>query len=189
MQPLRKWLARTVHQPHHANLLDKRRAHVLGFQFFRINIFSPAQDDDFFLAPGDEQVAAFVLVAEVAAIEPAVADGFSRGVRAVVITLHDDVAADGDLPDGKTHVLCRLRIDDFDLYALQRLAHRAHHSCSRRRNGGAAAGLRKAIGLQHFESELFHVAPDFGIKRGTAGDEETHLWSQQLVYWTEKEFA
>ena len=47
-------------------------------------------------------IAAFVLVAKVAAKEPAIVEGFRRGFRSVVIAFHDDVATDGDLAHGIT---------------------------------------------------------------------------------------
>ena len=64
--------------------------------------FPLAEDDEFFLASGDEEIAAGIEVAEVAGVQPAVLDRFGGCVGTIPIALHDDRAADHDFARGWT---------------------------------------------------------------------------------------
>src|SRR6185437_5232521 len=76
-----------------------------------------------------------------------------------------------------------------DLHAGQWTADRAEHVGFRWSGTGAAAGFRKPIRLEHVETKPSEVAADLGIEGLSAGDEVTHLRSEQLVNAREEEFA
>src|SRR5579859_6681945 len=189
MQALSKRLTRPVHEAHNTNFPDKRRAHVVRFNLLGINILSRAKDDDLLLAAGNEKIATLILVAEIAAQEPAIADRVSRGVRTIVIALHHDLAADGNLTHRVRHALRRLRVDDLHLNALERLADRAHHIRLRRRDRSPACDLGEPVRLQNPEAELLQVPSHAGIERRAAGNEEAHLRPEPAMNGTEEQLA
>src|SRR5271170_7118646 len=102
----------------------------MRLNLFGINILPVAEYDYFFPAAGEEQVAVRVEVAEIASVEPSVAQHRCSGIRTVPVALHHDRAAQSDFTCGWT-VLVRLRVggrvNDFGLDALHGLAHRSDH--------------------------------------------------------------
>ena len=95
----------------------------MRLDFFRVNIFSGTQDDDFLFSSGDEQVVALIQVAEITSLQPAIFDGIGRSVRTVVITFHHNVAGNRDLTCLIIAALLRLRINNPDLHAFERHTH------------------------------------------------------------------
>ena len=135
-------------KPDDANLLDVGRLQVVRFDFFGIDVLAVAEDDDVFLASGDEEVAVGVAVAEVAAAEPAVAIHGGGGIGPLVVSGHDDAAAKGDFADAGAAVLGRrLAVEDLHFVAGQRLADGAHHVVVGRCDAGGAAGFGHAVSL------------------------------------------
>ena len=115
-------------QAQDAELLDPRRAQVVGLDLFGIDVFAGAEDDDILGASGDEVVALGVGVGKVAGVEPAVAQHLGGGLGAVVVALHHGGAGDGDLAD-EVSVLVQLGIDELGLEAGQRTGRWSRSRC------------------------------------------------------------
>ena len=120
--------ARLAFQPHHGNFLDERRLQVVRFDLFRIDILAVAEDDDFFLAPSQKQMALRVEIAEIASEEPSVSHDRGCCIGTIPISLHHDGAADRDFADRRALFL-RLRVDDLALDAFHGLAARSRSRC------------------------------------------------------------
>ena len=56
-------IARLAFQSHHADFLDVGRLQIVRFDLLGINILAIAQNDDFFLAAGEKQMAVRIEVA------------------------------------------------------------------------------------------------------------------------------
>ena len=69
------------------------------FDLLGINILTGAEDNNLFLAAGDEQISVVVEISQVAGAEPAILKYCSRGLGPLVVAFHDDAAANGDLAD------------------------------------------------------------------------------------------
>ena len=110
------------------HLLDLARVHVVA-----------AADDHVLLAVDDEEEAVLVDLAEVAGVEPAVADRLLGGVRAAEVALHDVVALDGDLADLAGGDLVVVVVDDPHLDAVD-------GQCRWSRPGASATLLNEATG-------------------------------------------
>src|SRR5262249_43542258 len=93
------------------NFPDARRLQVVGFDLFGINIFAVTEDDDFFLAPGDEEISVSIEVAEIAGEEPAVFQGGGCSIRTVPVAFHHNGSAEGNLAHELSVFLPRLRVD------------------------------------------------------------------------------
>ncbi len=118
VEALGEWLAGRALQPDDADFFYVGRLQVVGLDFFGINVLAVAEDDEVFLASGDEEVAGGVGVAEVAAAEPSVAIHGGGGVGALVVSGHDDAAAKGDFADAGSAVFGRgLAIEDLHFVA------------------------------------------------------------------------
>ena len=91
-------------EAHHRDFLDERRLQVVSFDFFGIDILAVTEDDDFFLAPGEEQMAVRVEIAQIAGEKPSVAQHGGGRIGAVPISLHHDRAAQGDFADRRTRL-------------------------------------------------------------------------------------
>src|SRR5438270_631430 len=79
-------------------LLNRRVRVEDLFDLPRVDV-EAAADDQLLLAVDDEEEAFLVLVAHVAGMEPAALERLGRGLRLLVVALHDVVAADHDLAD------------------------------------------------------------------------------------------
>src|SRR5262249_42881462 len=146
-----------AHQTHHAYLLNEGRAQVVVFNFFGINVFARAGYNDLFLSPGDKQIAPRIQVPEVAGVEPTIADRLSRGIWAVVITLHHNAAPDNDLANRKRRTFRGLRVHNLDLDAVKRLAYGTHHVGFRRSDESAATHLCQAVSLEHVKTQVLEI--------------------------------
>ncbi len=89
-----------VRPRHHRGFHHLRVAVETLLDFQRLDVLS-AGDDDVLGAILDLDVIVRVHHREVAGMEPAVAEGLRRGSRVVQISLHDRVAAQHDLADGR----------------------------------------------------------------------------------------
>ena len=175
VQALGEWFAGRALQSQNTNLLDVGRLQIVSFDFFGVDVFAVAEDDDIFLASGDEEVAVGIAVAEVAAAEPSVAIHGGSDVGPLVVSGHDDAAAKGDFADAGAAVLGRrLAVEDFHFVAGQRLADRAHDVRAGRRDAGGAAGFGHAVTLQHGETHGFELASDGRVEARASGDEVAH---------------
>ena len=76
-----------------------------------------AADDHVRLAVGEEQVAAFVQVAEVAGVVPAALEGYCGQLGVLPVAGHDVLAPDADLTDLARSDALVVVVDDFDLRA------------------------------------------------------------------------
>src|SRR5262249_59796333 len=95
------------------------------FDFFRINVLPRTEDDDFFLATRDKEIAVAIEVPKVSGVQPAIAKDFGGCVRAIPIALHYDWAENGDLSN-RWAIFLGLRVANLGLYRRQRLAPRPH---------------------------------------------------------------
>src|SRR5262249_57632172 len=91
------------------------------FDFFRINVLPRTEDDDFFLATRDKEIAVAIEVPKVSGVQPAIAKDFGGCVRAIPIALHYDWAENGDLSN-RWAIFLGLGVDNLDLYRGQRLS-------------------------------------------------------------------
>src|SRR5260221_14280511 len=105
------------------------------FDLFGVDVLARAEDDDFFLSAGNKEVAVTVEVAKIAGTQPSVMNGFGGCRWTVVVAWHHDAAGNGDFADRITDIFNGLRIEDPDLHAFERLAHRAQHVVRGRRGG------------------------------------------------------
>ena len=112
MQTLRRGISRACLQPHHTNFFHIRRLEVVRLDLLGVYIFSVGEDDDFLAPPGDKQIASGIEVAEIAGVEPAVAQRLGCGLGAIPISLHHECATDHDLTHGRRAFLGRLRVHD-----------------------------------------------------------------------------
>ena len=112
---------------HNRDFSDERRLQVVSLDFFRINIFPVAENDDFFLPASNKQVVIGIEVAQVPGVEPTIPDGCRRGVGTIPVTLHHDGAANRDLAYRLAAVLLRVRINNFPLDSFERFAYRANY--------------------------------------------------------------
>ena len=190
VKTLGEGLAGRALQADDADFLDVGRLLVMRLDLFRIDVLAVAEDDDIFLAPGDVEVAAVVAVAEIAGEEPAVAIHGGGDVGALVVSGHDDAAANGDLADGGSAVLGRWgTVEDFHIVAWQRLADGAHHDVIGRSDAGSAGGFGHAVGLEHGEAHGLELMADGGIESRASGDEVTHVHAEQMVDFAEEYIA
>src|SRR5690606_31999788 len=90
----------------------------------RVHVEAAAQDH-VLLAVDDPVAAVGVAVADVAAVEPAVAQRLGGGVRPLPVALHHVVAADHDLAALAVAEQAVLVVDDAELDAPHRVADRA----------------------------------------------------------------
>lgn len=100
---------------HDCKFLDEGGFQIVCFDFFGINILPVAENDDFFLASGEEQIAVAIEISEIAGIKPAIAENCSGCIGTVPVTFHDDTAAQGDLTGAGMIVELRIRrrrVDD-----------------------------------------------------------------------------
>ena len=104
-------------------------------------------------APGDEQIAAGIEVAEIAGVEPSVAKHLGCGFRAIPISLHHDRAADRNLTRGRRAFFHRLRVHDFCFDSGKRPSDRAKYNVARRIDEGAAGGFRQAVRVQNVDAK------------------------------------
>ena len=151
---------RLVRHADDRDLGDGLVGHQHFFQLARVDIESAA--DDHVLQPVDDvEVALLVQAADVARVEPPVADRFSRRFGPLVVALHDVVAADDDLAalaDGQAIVLL---VDDAHLDAGDGLAHAARDAVELHvAEGGNGARFRQAIALEDGDLELGLELPD-----------------------------
>src|SRR5579859_3678896 len=161
----------------------------MGLNFFRVDVFSRAENNQLLASPRDEDISALVHVSQVAGVEPAIPDGLGRGIRSVVIALHHNLAGDCDLTDRMIQVLSMLCIHDLDLDSFKRLANRAQYSVGSRSEGSGSAGFRKPVSLQHIETERPQIGSDLDIKGRAAGDQVTHFRAQQSMNLPEEYLA
>ena len=190
VQALGNRIARRALQPHDTDLFDPGTLQVVALDFFGVNVFAGAEDDNFLLPAGDEEIAARVAVAEIARVQPAIANDLGGCFGTVVIALHDDGPANGDLADHVTGaILGRFGVDDFGFIAGKRRADRTDHVRLRRRDQCSAGGFGQAIGLQHVEAKGVKVAADGHVEAGAAGDQVAHLGTEQGVNFFEEQLA
>ncbi len=80
-------------QSHHRQFFDVGRLQVVSLDLFGINILPVAEHDHFFFAASEEQVPARIKVAEIAGIEPPVAQHRRGRVRSIPVAFHHNLAA------------------------------------------------------------------------------------------------
>src|SRR5579864_7698584 len=97
----------------------------MGFNLFGIDVFPVAENNDFFLPPGEKQVAARVKISEIPCIKPSVAQHRGGGVCTVPVSLHNYRSAEGYFADGRSTFFLWLRICNFGFDPLQGFTYRA----------------------------------------------------------------
>src|SRR5207249_7242829 len=133
--------------------------------------------DELLLAIDDEDVALLVAAADVAGVEPAVADDVGRVLRLVPVAPHHLRAANADLADlsiGK-RLRAGLEVDDLVLRA-------GNHSPDRFEHGRVywvgvryRRGLGETVALDdRFADALDHPLRGIGSERGGAAEEKAH---------------
>src|SRR5581483_6029377 len=150
----------------------------MRLDLLRVNILAVAENDYIFAAPGYEEIAASVEIAEIASVKPAIFQNFGGGVGTVVVALHHDGTANQDFARA---VLSVFRFGNPDLSTRQRLADRTEQVLSGRRQRRSAGSFGKAEGLEDIEAHVFEVASYFGIEARTAGDEVPHLRTEPAM--------
>ncbi len=141
---------------------------------FGIHIFSVGEHDHFLAPSGNEEIAAGIEVAEVAGVEPALAQGFGRGLGPIPISLHHDRAADGNLTCWRRAILHRFRVHDLGFDARKRPPDRTKYYVPRKVDKGAARGFRQAVRVQNVDAKRVKVAGDGGVESRTSGHQITH---------------
>ena len=135
------------------------------------DVLAAGGHEDLLLAPGDPQEAVVVELADVAGVEPAVADrlGGRRVVAAVAAEQVD--AAQADLAV----------VGDAHVDAGQRQADRADPHLAGAVDGGRGGGLGEAVALEDRDADAAVEVAEAGAERGAAGDGVLHLAAHRLA--------
>ena len=189
VQSLGRRISRTRLQRHHTNLFDVLRLQVVRLDLFGIHIFSVGEHNHFLAPPGDEKIAAGIEIAEVAGVEPAVAKHLRRGLRAIPVSLHHDGAANRNFARWRRAVLHRFRVHNSCFDTGQRWSDRAKYNFPRGIEECAAAGFRKAVGVENVDAKRVKVAGDGRIKSRTSGHQIAHARAEGGVNLSEEKLA
>ena len=146
----------------------------MHLNLFRVDVLAGAEDDDFLLAAGDVKAAAAVQVAEVAGVQPAVAEHGGVDVRAVEVPLHDDGAANGHFAVAGLVFGCAFRRQDFDFSARKCRTHRGAVLATGPGDGARAGAFSESVGLQNVQSQGVEVAADGGVEARPARHQQAH---------------
>ncbi len=144
-----------------------------------------ARFDQVLFAVYDKEIAIFVQVAQVAGVDPAVADHGRRFVRALPIAHHDLWRTDADLTKlaGGQGLFAAVNIDDAHLYVGHGDADRAGLILAvYGADDGSQHGFGHAIGVQqHPARQSLEAALGFGQQRRCAGVTHLHRLEIDLV--------
>ena len=172
-------------QPHHGQFFDVRRFQIMRLNLLGINILPVAEHNQFFLATSKEQVTVGVEVAEIARVEPSVAQHRRGCIRAVPVALHHERPAQCDFARGWAVVFLRSRVvgreNDPGLYALHGFAYRSDDIVVRRICKHRRGCFRQAVGLQHVNAEIVKVLRDLRVEARTSRDQIAHLLAEGFM--------
>ena len=95
---------------YHHGLGDKRVPAQDVLHRARRDILAAGRDNEVLLAAGDNELAVFINLTQVAGVVPAILEGLGRGFRIIPVTVEDDIALDADfafLIDAEGHATHR----------------------------------------------------------------------------------
>jgi hypothetical protein len=178
-------LGHTVGKTDHRQLLDVRTVFVEILDLVGIDVLAVGVDDDVLAAPDDVEVALFVEAAEVAGVEPAIADGVRGGLFVLPVPRHHVLAAGDDLADARV-----VGVGDLDLDASQRLAHRARDGLllgrAHRQHGRS---LGQAVALEEVEAHAVEHLQHVRRQCRAAADHVANAAAELLVHGQEQQHA
>ena len=159
----------------------------MRLDLFGINILSIGEHDHFLAPPGDKEIAAGIEVAQIAGVEPAVAQHLSRGLGTIPISLHYDRAADRNLT-GRWRAFFHRLADRRSCASTpgKGLPTEPNTMSSGRIEKGAAGRFGEAVGVENVDSERVKVAGDRGIEARAAGHQIAHARAEGGVDLAEK---
>ena len=146
----------------------------------RINI-DAIDEQHVLLAIGDEVIAVFVAMADVAGAKPAVNQHLRRGLGLVPVTLHDVAAADDDLARLVIRERAARLVPDGHLDAENRQAHRAGFALAVDGiQAGDRAGFTQAVAFDERQTgRRLELTENFAGQRRATADANTE-WQSVL---------
>ena len=83
----------------------------MTLNLLRINVLPIAEDNQFFLTAGDEQIPSCIEIPQITCVQPAILQHRRGRFGPVPVTFHHDRAGDRNLTDGRSSVFLRSWID------------------------------------------------------------------------------